>query len=94
VLATRPQLGLEGADPGPAEQLRVASLGGELGGPQPGELLVHVRVGEHAQGTRGPAGIFPPCSDQDSSSPARAERTHARSSRVSGRHVSQAEPTA
>jgi hypothetical protein len=47
VLATLPQLGLERPAAGPAEQLRVAGLGGQLGGTEPGEILVHVRVREH-----------------------------------------------
>jgi hypothetical protein len=60
VLAPCPELGLELAAAGAAEQLRVAGLGGQLGGAKPGEILVHVRVREHVQGTRRAAGIFPP----------------------------------
>jgi hypothetical protein len=59
VLAPRPQLGLEISPPGAPEQLGVPGLGGDLGGAEPGEILVHVRVGKHVQGTRGAAEIFP-----------------------------------
>jgi hypothetical protein len=59
VLSPLPQLGLERPAAGAAEQLGVAGLGGQLGGAEPGEILVHVRVGEHVhQRTRRAAGIF------------------------------------
>src|SRR5204862_7116900 len=69
--------GLKAAAAGAPDQLRVGGLGGDLGGAEPGELLVHVCVGKHVQGTRAAREIFPlRCVKQFAYPPGRSPASH------------------